>query len=101
MTAKKKTNEVLLKVEKDFTYSVAEKLCSQLRTALKKSAIVKLDLTDIVSIDLSSIQMIISAKRSFEEKNIHFQIAFTCSNDAGILLENCGFRKFPDCEPVS
>jgi ABC-type transporter Mla MlaB component len=101
MTAKKKTSEVLLKVEKDFTYSVAEKLCSQLRTALKKSAIVKLDLRDIVSIDLSSIQMIISAKRSFEEKNIPFQITFTCSNDAGTLLENCGFRKFPDCEPVS
>jgi ABC-type transporter Mla MlaB component len=101
MTARKKTSTILLKADKEFNYSIAEKLCSQLRSALKKSAVVQLDLTDIVSIDLSSIQMIISAKRSFEEKNIPFQITFACSNELGILLENCGFRKFPDYEPVS
>jgi ABC-type transporter Mla MlaB component len=101
MTAKKKTKEVLLKADKELTYSVAEKLCSQLTSALGKSAMVRLDLTDIVSVDLSSIQMIISARRSFDKKSIPFQINFTCSNEVGKLLENCGFRKFPDCEPVS
>jgi MFS superfamily sulfate permease-like transporter len=101
MTARKKSGEVLLKAERDFTYSIAEKMCSELRSALKRPAMAKVDLKDIVSIDLSSIQMIISAKRSFEKKGIPFHIKFTCSKETGILLGNSGFRNFPECEPVS
>ena len=100
MTKKKKTGEILIRLKKDFTHAGAGKLSDELRSALKKSVSTRLVLTDILAIDLSSIQLLVSATSSFKKRQIPLIIEFTCSDEVSTLMNNCGFGDFYESKPV-
>jgi anti-anti-sigma regulatory factor len=93
MTRKNKLNEKLLKAEKEFTHQNALVMADTLNSALKKGVHAKIVLTGISSVDLSSLQLIISARKSFAKGKIPLSVDFNCTDEVGALLENCGFGK--------
>lgn len=101
MTRKKKTGEILIKVKKDFTHAAAGKLSDELRSALNKSVAARLVLSDITSVDLSSIQLLVSAADSFKKGEVPLIIELNCSDDVKTLMRNCGFGDLPESKPAA
>jgi hypothetical protein len=93
MTRKKKANVKLLKAEKEFTHQNARIMADELNGALINAVQTKITLTNISSVDLPAMQLIISARRSFEKGRVPLLIDFSYTEEIRILLENCGFGK--------
>jgi ABC-type transporter Mla MlaB component len=100
--ANKKQNPVkLLTVKKEFTHQKAGKFIVDIKATLKKGTPVEINLAEIESVDLTSLQLLVAAKRSFENANIPFQLNFSGSNEIYTLIKNCGFEKITEPNPVS
>ena len=101
MANKKQKPVKVLTARKEFTHQEAGKFLIDIKAALKKGTPTEINLAEIESVDLTSLQLLIAAKRSFEKANIPFKLQFSCSKEIYTLLKNCGFEQITEPNPVS
>ena len=101
MANKKHKPVKVLTAKKEFTHQEAGKFIVDIKAALKKDTPAEINLEKIESVDLTSLQLLIATKRSFEKANIPLKLNFSCSNEIYTLLKNCGFEKITKPNPVS
>ncbi len=89
----KKQEFKLLTAGSEFNYVKAGELLYELKEALKKKKPVELDLRDTGSIDVTSLQFLVAARRSFEDAGIPLKVRFECTEEAFSLISKCGLAE--------
>lgn len=92
-SSKRKEKFKLLSVRREFNHVKAGEFLKGLKSALKKGTGVEIDLREIDSVDLTSLQLLIAARKSFENAGIPFQIRFECSEEVFLLICKCGMAE--------
>ena len=86
--------------KKDFTYTEAGKFIDDFKHALQNGIHTTIKLAEIESVDLTSLQLLASAKSSFKKANIPLTITFTGNDEVLNLISKCGFEKITESNPV-
>jgi anti-anti-sigma factor len=75
---------VVLRMDGELRLDEAGALCDKLRAALEAGRDMRLDLEDVTEIDLASLQVLASARRSFEARGRRFEISGTLWRQAAV-----------------
>lgn len=83
----------LLSASGEFNHQKAREFFDPLISALNEGTPVEIDLTQIGSVDLTSLQLLVAARRSFQNAGLPFHLKFGCSEEVFSLITNCGLAE--------
>jgi ABC-type transporter Mla MlaB component len=74
----------------NLTIAQAQSLCAAITKALSANAAVKIECSEATEVDLTFIQLLVSAQRSAEAQHKHLEIAAPVGGALAIVLERLG-----------